>query len=70
MVYLLLLLLSFFFFFLSFKKNIVLARKGAPTFSPSTWDAAAGGSEFKARLVYTASSGQLRLCRRNPVSKK
>lgn len=46
-------------------QNIVLARKGAPAFNrgPGEAEAEAGGSEFKANLVYKACSGQLRLCR-------
>jgi hypothetical protein len=42
----------------------------AHTFNPSTWEAEAGGSlEFKASLVYKASSGIARANRRSPVLK-
>jgi hypothetical protein len=44
----------------------------AHTFSPSTWEAEAGGflSEFQASLVYRESSRTARVTQRNPVSKK
>jgi len=38
-------------------QNIDLARKGAPAFNHGPGEAEAGGSEFKASLVYKASSG-------------
>jgi hypothetical protein len=42
----------------------------AQAFNPSTWEAEAGGFEFKASLVYRVSSRTARATQRNPVSKK
>jgi hypothetical protein len=41
----------------------------AHAFNPSTREAEAGGSEFKASLVYKVSSRTARAIQRNPVSK-
>ena len=38
-------------------------------FNPSTWEAEADRSEFKAILVYRVSSRTVRATLRNPVSK-
>ena len=43
-------------------------REWVQDFNPSTWEAAAGESEFKASLVYKASSKIARAAQRNPVS--
>ena len=42
----------------------------AHTFNPSTWEAEAGGSEFKASLVYRVSSRTGQATQRNLVSQK
>jgi hypothetical protein len=42
----------------------------AYTFNPNTWEAQAGGSLFKASLVYRVNSRTARATQRNPVSKK
>jgi hypothetical protein len=42
----------------------------AHAFNPSTQEAEAGGSEFKASLVYRVSSRIARDTQKNPVSKK
>ena len=41
----------------------------AHTFNPSTWEAEAGGFEFKTSLVYRVSSWTARTTQRNPVLK-
>ena len=40
----------------------------AHTFSPSTWEAEAGGSELEASLVYRANTRIAKVIQRNPVS--
>jgi hypothetical protein len=42
----------------------------AHAFNPSTWEAEAGGFEFKASLFYKVSSRTARATQRNPVSRK
>jgi hypothetical protein len=42
----------------------------AHAFNPSTWEAQAGGFEFKASLIYKVSSRTARAIQRNPISKK
>jgi outer membrane biosynthesis protein TonB len=42
----------------------------ALTFNPSTWMTEAGGSEFKANLIYRVSSRTARSTQKNPVLKK
>jgi hypothetical protein len=42
----------------------------AYTFNPNTWEAQAGGSLFKASLVYRVNSRTARATQRNRVSEK
>jgi hypothetical protein len=49
---------------------MIYIRGSGDTFNPSTWEAEAGGSEFKASLVYRASSRIPRATQRSPIFKK